>query len=67
MKVNCVEVFDIYCLDRFVWIFVFVCIYIDEGISGVGEVGFVYDLGYSVVVVMIKEMVDVFLIGYDLF
>lgn len=33
---------------------------------GVGEVGFVYDWGYSVVVYMIKEIFEVMFIGFNL-
>lgn len=67
MKVIKVEIFDIECFKCFQWNLVFVCVYIDEGIIGVGEVGLVYDWGYSVVVYMIKEIVEVMLIGFNFF
>ncbi|WP_218352301.1 mandelate racemase/muconate lactonizing enzyme family protein [Alteromonas lipotrueiana] len=67
MKVTKVEIFDIECPERPPWNPVFVRIYTDEGITGVGEAGLAYDLGHSAAAHMIKEMAEAFLIGWDAF
>ncbi len=67
MKINRVEIFDIHCPDRPVWNPVFVRIYTDEGISGVGEAGLAYDLGHSAAANMVKEFAEEMLIGRDPF
>ena len=43
MKITKVEIFDIECPERPPWNPVFVRIYTDEGITGVGEAGLAYD------------------------
>lgn len=65
MKINRVEIFDIHCPKRTMWNPVFVRIYTDEGITGVGEAGLAYDLGHSAAAHMIKEIAEAMLIGWD--
>src|SRR3990167_10793406 len=65
MKVNRIEIFDIYCPERSVWHPVFVRIHTDEGLSGVGEAGLAYDLGHSAAAAMIKEFAEEMLLGWD--
>ena len=67
MKINRVEIFDIHCPKRTMWNPVFVRIYTDEGITGVGEAGLAYDLGHSAAAHMIKEIAEAMLIGWDPF
>lgn len=67
MKVTKVEIFDIECPDRPPWNPVFVRIYTDEGITGVGEAGLAYDLGHSAAAHMIKEIAEAMLIGWNPF
>ncbi|MFZ9034808.1 MAG: mandelate racemase/muconate lactonizing enzyme family protein [Francisellaceae bacterium] len=62
-----VEIFDVYCPDRPAWSPVFVRIYTQCGISGVGEAGLAYDLGHSAAASMIKEFAENLLIGTDAF
>jgi len=65
MKVTKVEIFDIECPKRPPWNPVFVRVYTDEGITGVGEAGLAYDLGHSAAAHMIKEFAEAVLIGWD--
>jgi len=65
MKITHVEVFDIHCPERPPWNPVFVRIYTDEGLTGVGEAGLAYDWGHSAAAAMIKEIAEAVLIGFD--
>lgn len=65
MKINRVEIFDIFCPERPTWHPIFVRIHTDEGISGVGEAGLAYDTGHSAAAAMIKEFAEAMLIGWD--
>jgi galactonate dehydratase len=65
MKITRVEIFDIDCPKRPGWNPVFVRVYTDEGITGVGEAGLAYDLGHSAAAHMIKEIAQAMLIGFD--
>jgi len=65
MKINQVEIFDIFCPKRPAWTPIFVRIHTDEGISGVGEAGLAYDLGHSAAAAMVKEFAEAMLIGFD--
>ncbi|MFQ3236096.1 MAG: galactonate dehydratase [Paraglaciecola sp.] len=65
MKITRVEIFDIDCPKRPGWNPVFVRIYTDEGITGVGEAGLAYDLGHSAAAHMVKEIAQAMLIGFD--
>ncbi|HLF66896.1 MAG TPA: mandelate racemase/muconate lactonizing enzyme family protein [Gammaproteobacteria bacterium] len=67
MKITQVEIFDIECPKRPKWHPVFVRIYTDEGITGVGEAGLAYDWGHSAAAHMIKEIASAILIGFDPF
>ena len=65
MKVTKVEIFDIECPKRPQWNPVFVRVYTDEGITGVGEAGLAYDWGHSAAAHMIKEISEAMLIGFN--
>lgn len=67
MKITHVEIFDIHCPERPPWHPVFVRIFTDEGIVGVGEAGLAYDWGHSAAAAMIKEIAQAVLIGFDPF
>ena len=67
MKVTKVEIFDIECPKRPQWNPVFVRVYTDEGITGVGEAGLAYDWGHSAAAHMIKEIAEAMLIGFNPF
>lgn len=67
MKVTKVEIFDIECPKRPAWNPVFVRVYTDEGIVGVGEAGLAYDWGHSAAAHMIKEIAEAMLIGFNPF
>ncbi len=67
MKITQVEIFDIHCPERPPWNPIFVRIYTDEGITGVGEAGLAYDWGHSAAAAMIKEIAEAVLIGFDPF
>ena len=67
MKITQVEIFDIECPKRPKWRPVFVRIYTDEGIHGVGEAGLAYDWGHSAAAQMIKEISTALLLGFDPF
>ncbi len=67
MKVTKVEIFDIECPERPPWNPVFVRIYTDEGITGVGEAGLAYDLGHSAAAHMVKEIAEAMVIGWNPF
>ena len=67
MKITKVEIFDIECPKRPAWNPVFVRVYTDEGITGVGEAGLAYDLGHSAAAHMIKEIAEAMLIGWNPF
>lgn len=67
MKVTKVEIFDIECPKRPAWNPVFVRVYTDEGITGVGEAGLAYDWGHSAAAHMIKEIAEAMLIGFNPF
>lgn len=65
MKINRVEIFDIFCPERPAWNPIFVRVHTDEGVSGVGEAGLAYDLGHSAAAAMIKEYAEEVLLGAD--
>ncbi len=65
MKITQVEIFDIHCPERVQWNPVFVRIYTDNGLVGVGEAGLAYDWGHSAAAAMIKEIAEAVLIGFD--
>jgi L-alanine-DL-glutamate epimerase-like enolase superfamily enzyme len=67
MKIQQVEIFDIHCPEREVWNPVFVRIYTDDGITGIGEAGLAYDWGHSAAASMIQEIAEAKLIGWDPF
>lgn len=67
MKITKVEIFDIECPERPPWNPVFVRIYTDEGITGLGEAGLAYDWGHSAAAHMIKEIAEAMLIGWNPF
>ncbi len=67
MKVDKVEIFDIFCPDRPQWHPVFIRVYTDNGLTGVGEAGLAYDWGHSAASNMIHEIVKARLIGFDPF
>ena len=67
MKITHVEIFDIHCPERPPWNPIFVRIYTDEGIHGVGEAGLAYDWGHTAAAAMIKEIAEAVLIGFDPF
>lgn len=49
MKIERIEIFDMFCQDRPQWHPVFVRIHTNDGISGVGEAGLAYGWGHSAV------------------
>lgn len=65
MKIERIEIFDIFCEDRPQWHPVFVRIHTDNGISGIGEAGLAYDWGHSAVANMINEISKARIIGGD--
>jgi L-alanine-DL-glutamate epimerase-like enolase superfamily enzyme len=65
MKITQVEIFDIHCPKRTQWNPVFVRVYTDTGLVGVGEAGLAYDWGHSAAAAMIKEIAEAVLIGFD--
>jgi galactonate dehydratase len=65
MRIERIEIFDIFCQDRQQWHPVFVRIHTDNGISGVGEAGLAYDWGHSAVANMINEIAQARIIGAD--
>lgn len=67
MKIDKIEIFDIFCPDRPQWHPVFIRIHTDNGISGVGEAGLAYDWGHSAAANMINEIAKARLIGFDPF
>ena len=67
MKIDKVEIFDIFCPERQQWHPVFIRIFTDEGITGVGEAGLAYDWGHSAAANMLHEIVKARLIGFDPF
>jgi galactonate dehydratase len=67
MKITHIEIFDIECPKRPKWHPVFVRIYTDEGIHGVGEAGLAYDWGHSAAAHLIKQIAEAMLIGWDPF
>lgn len=67
MKITQVEIFDIECAKRPKWHPVFVRIYTDEGLTGVGEAGLAYDWGHSAAAHLIQQIAQAMLIGWDPF
>jgi L-alanine-DL-glutamate epimerase-like enolase superfamily enzyme len=67
MKIDKVEIFDIHCPDRPQWHPVFIRIFTDEGLTGVGEAGLAYDWGHSAAANMIHEITQALLMGFDPF
>jgi len=65
MNITQVEIFDIHCPKRTQWHPVFVRIYTDNGLVGVGEAGLAYDWGHSAAAAMVKEIAEAVLIGFD--
>ncbi len=63
MKIDRIEIFDSFCPERPAWNPVFVRIFTDTGISGVGEAGLAYDLGHSAATAMIKEFAEEIILG----
>ena len=67
LKITQVEIFDIHCPKRTSWNPVFIRIYTNQGIIGVGEAGLAYDWGHSAAAAMLKEIAEAMLIGFNPF
>jgi L-alanine-DL-glutamate epimerase-like enolase superfamily enzyme len=67
MKIDKVEIFDIYCTARPQWHPVIVRVFTDDGLTGVGEAGLAYDWGHSAAANMLHEIVKARVIGWDPF
>lgn len=67
MKITKVQIFDVFCPARPQWHPVFVRVFTDEGITGVGEAGLAYDWGHSAAANMIQEIVKARVIGFNPF
>lgn len=67
MKIDRIEIFDSQCPERPQWHPVFVRIYTDDGLTGVGEAGLAYDWGHSAAANMLNEISRARLIGFDPF
>lgn len=65
MKIEKVEIFDVFCPLRPQWHPVFVRITNSDGITGVGEAGLAYDWGHSAAANMINEIAKARLINFD--
>ena len=69
MKVRSVEIFDV-DIDKDIaipWHPVLVRVHTDEGISGVGEVGLAYGVGHTAGAYTVKDLVERFVLGADVF
>lgn len=67
MKVTKAEIFAIPMNLNFAWNVVLIRVHTDEGISGVGEVGLAYGVGYRAGVGMLRDFAEACLIGADPF